>query len=158
MTSLKTTDTTEKSLEDFRSNITDVGLLNGKIIPNSALDLGKITASSTMKTDSLHGVSSIDLPKFPPHNYLSALSNFGFHGLPNLPDINSQPPSLHPRFASNLANLMEKSSSDVTLRKIDDIIGINLSGKKSMSPTIEDPSQAATSDTQIKCPSSSASS
>ena len=155
--SLKTIDTNEKSLDDFRSNIPDVGILNGKTIPNS-LDIGKITASSAIKTDSLHGVSSIDFPKFPPHNYLSALSNFGFHGLPNLPDITPQPPGLHPRFASNLANLMEKTSNDINLKNIDDIIGINSSGNKSMSPTLENTSQAAASDTKLKCPSSSASS
>ena len=157
--SLKTNETIDTSLDDFRSNLPGVGIINGKIIPNSSLDIEKIACSSSaVKTDSVPGIPSIDIPKFPPNNYLSALSNFGFHGLPNLPDINPQPPGLHPRFATNLANLMDKTSNDVNLKNIDDLIGINSSRNKSMSPGLEDTNSVSASDTKLKSPKTTASS
>ena len=153
---IKSIDTTEKASDDFNPSIIDDGILNNKVgVPPSSLDVAEIT--NTIKTDSATVISPIDLPKFPPHNYLSALSNFGFPGLPILPDINAHSPGLPPRFASNLANLIDKTSNDTHLKSISkNITGINSTvADKTMSPTsaAADIIQVTASASKIKCSS-----
>ena len=154
---IKSMDTNEKKTsDDSNPSIVDEGMFNNKEVMPSSLDVGKI--SSTIKNDSVTGISQMDLPKFPPHNYLSALSNFGFPGLPILPDINAHSPVLPPRFASNLANLMDKTSNDIHLKNISNMAGMNSLADKSISPISADTIQVASSTTKVKCPSPTASS
>ena len=133
-----------KSVDDANPKEPNVGIVNGKILPTSGLGLDKIP-----------GIPSIDLPRFPPPNYLSALSNFGFHGMPTLPDINSQSLGLTQRFASNLANIMDKSSVESNLKNITEIIGLNDSNVKDVVTDSEGKSELSSSDNKQRCPSSS---
>ena len=149
----KPKDANETSMDKSSSIVT-----NGNILSTSSIPTEKNTSTSSIKTASLQGTLPIDFPKFPPHNYISALSNFGFPGLQGLPDIHAHSPGLNPRFASNLANLMEKTTSnDSHIKNINDIIGTNSSVVKAALPAQEDNITAASSDSNLKSLSSSAS-
>ena len=144
-------DVGKKSLNDSVQSMSDAGIFNGKIFPKSSLDLDKNLNGSLMQHNSLPGgIPPIDFPKFPPPNYLSALSNFGLHGFPNLPDFNTSPPGIHPKFASDLATLIDKSSGDVNLKNINNITESGLTDTKNLSPGHLDESQNESPDSKFK--------
>ena len=142
----------EKRLNnDPLQSISDVGILNGKIFPKSSLDLGKnVNVDTLIQPNSLPGlIPSMDFSKFPPPNYLSALSNFGFSGFPNLPDFSASPPGLHPKFASNLATLMDKSS-DTNLKNADNVAEVVSIENNTSSPNREELVQDESTDRKLK--------
>ena len=144
-------DVDKRLINDPLQSISDVGILNGKIFPKSSLDLGKnLNVDSLIQPNTLPGaIPPMDFSKFPPPNYLSALSNFGFSGFPNLPDFNASPPGLHPKFASNLATLIDKSS-DTSLKNVNDRAEIVSIENKPSSPGGEELAQDESPDRKMK--------
>ena len=128
-------DTDKRLISDPLQSISDVGILNGKIFPKSSLDIGKnLNVDSLIQPNSLPGViPPMDFSKFSPPNYLSALSSFGFSGFPNLPDFNAS----HPKFASNLATLIDKSS-DSNLKNVNNLAEVVSIENKPLSPGREE--------------------
>ena len=101
---------------------------NNKIFNPSSLDVTKFSNTATTKLDPQTGIQpAIGLPKFPPPSYLSALSNFGLPGLPLLQDMNPPSSVLPPRFATSLANLMDKTGTDGNFKGVANIPGVNSS-------------------------------
>ena len=107
-------------------------VFNGKILPKSTLNLGKSLNGPLTQPESLAG-PSLDFPKFAPPNYLSALSNFGLHGFPTLPDFNASTPGFHPKLASNLANLIDKSSDTKVKNSINEADIVSVENKTTSS-------------------------
>ena len=144
-------DADKRLINDPLQSISDVGILNGKIFPKTSLDIGKnLNVDSLIQPNSLPGViPPMDFSKFPPPNYLSALSNFGFSGFPNLPDFNASPPGLHPKFASNLATLIDKSS-DTNLRNDNNLAEVVSIENKPSSPGRDESARDESPDRKLK--------
>ena len=138
----------KKLLNDSLQSMPDVGIFNGKILPKSTLNLGKSLNGPLTQPESLSG-PSLDFPKFPPPNYLSALSNFGLHGFPTLPDFNSSTSGFHPKFASNLANLIDKSS-DTNVKNSNNEAEIVSVENKTMSPGRDEIARSGSSDNKLQ--------
>ena len=127
------------------------GIFNGKLFSKSSLDLGKnLNGDSLLLPNSLPGsIPPMDFSKFPPPNYLSALSNFGLPGLPNMPDFNTSPHGFNPKFASNIAHLIDKSS-DVDLKNIHKVAEVDPIENKTLSPGREEVTRNESPERNIK--------
>lgn len=150
----------ENSTDEINHSSTEDENSNNKIVNPSSLDVTKIPNTATTKLDPHTGIQpAIDLPKFPPPSYLSALSNFGLPCLPLLQDMNPPSSVLPPRFATSLANLMDKTGTDAHFKGVSNIPGVNSSlCEKIMTSSAADALLASSSINKIKCPSPTASS
>ena len=132
---------------------------NNKILNPPSLDTTKISNASTTKTNPLNVIPPINLPKFPPPSYLTALSNFGLPGLPLLPEMNPSSSVLSPGFATSIASLVDKTCTDEQFKCATSISGVNsLLCDKIMTPTAAGDLPSPPPNNRVKCHSPTASS